>query len=183
VILRPLPDLAPANPAVAGAALDPDGTTRLVLDPDGLVAQARHATGTDVRPDTARPPILVVDDSLTTRMLEQSILESVGYTVDTASSAELALDKARDTRYGLFLVDVEMPGIDGFTLIERMRADADLRDIPAILVTSRAAPEDRRRGVEVGADGYVLKGEFDQTALLQRIGTLLVAPHADLAAR
>jgi two-component system chemotaxis sensor kinase CheA len=106
-------------------------------------------------------------------MLEQSILESAGYTVETASSAEEALDRARGRRYGLFLVDVEMPGIDGFTFVERIRADAALRDVPAILVTSRSAPEDLRRGELAGADGYVVKGEFDQTALLRRIRMLL----------
>lgn len=173
VILRQLPDLVSTGPTVAGASLDADGTPRLVLDPDGLVAQAGTLTAAVTPVAVAQLPILVVDDSVTTRMLEQSILESAGYTVETASSAEEALEQARDRRYGLILVDVEMPGIDGFTFIERIRSDAALRDIPAILVSSRAAPEDRRRGDEVGADGYVVKGEFDQTALLQRIRTLV----------
>ena len=84
-------------------------------------------------------------------MLEQSILESAGYDVDVATSAEEGLEKAHHARYGLFLVDVEMPGMDGFAFVERTRADAMLRSIPAILVTSRASPEDRRRGREVGA--------------------------------
>jgi two-component system chemotaxis sensor kinase CheA len=116
-----------------------------------------------------RAPILVIDDSLTTRMLERSILESAGYEVDVATSGEEGFEKARQKRYALFLVDIEMPGMDGFTFIERTRADPALRDIPAILVSSRSSPEDRRRGEEVGALDYMIKSEFDQGALLGRI--------------
>jgi two-component system chemotaxis sensor kinase CheA len=111
--------------------------------------------------------VLIIDDSLTTRMLEQSILESAGYEVEVASSAEEGLEKARTKEYGLFLVDVEMPGMDGFEFVSRTRADARLSSVPAILVTSRSAPEDRRRGEEVGARAYIVKGEFDQGYLLR----------------
>ena len=118
-------------------------------------------------------PVLIVDDSLTTRMLEQSILEAAGYTVDLAVSGEAALEQMRVRRYGLLLVDVEMPGMDGFALVEHLRREPAWREIPAILVTSRESPEDRRRGLAAGAQDYVIKGEFDQRRLLQRIGELL----------
>jgi two-component system, chemotaxis family, sensor kinase CheA len=173
IVLRPLPELCPASPMVAGATVDADGTPRLVLDPDGLVAVAMR-TGPEVAAAaTAQYPILVIDDSLTTRMLEQSILESAGYLVQVAESAEEGLERARRDRFALFLVDVEMPGMDGFTFIEHTQADPSLRDIPAILVTSRAAPEDRRRGQQVGARGYVVKSAFDQVELLDHIRTLM----------
>src|SRR6185295_908949 len=102
--------------------------------PDGLVAQVQRMpipTATADVEEAPVPPVLVVDDSLTTRMLEQGILEAAGYDVDVAASGEEALEKARRRAYGLMLVDVEMPGIDGFTVIERMRADAALHDLPA----------------------------------------------------
>jgi two-component system chemotaxis sensor kinase CheA len=170
IVVRPLPELAPADPVVAGASLDGDGNPQLVLDPEVLV-EARPVI---VRvPTRARVKILVIDDSLTTRMLEQSILESAGYEVDLATSAEEGLERATATRYALFLVDVEMPGMDGFSFIERTRRDPVLREVPAILVTSRDAPEDRARGREVGASGYVIKGEFDQVALLDQIARLV----------
>jgi two-component system chemotaxis sensor kinase CheA len=170
IVVRPLPDLAPADPVVAGASFNADGNPQLVLDPDRLV-DARPLRA----PAIARPRVrvLVVDDSLTTRMLEQSILESAGYEVDLAVSAEDGLERARQARYALFLVDVEMPGMDGFEFIERTRRDPELRDIPAILVTSRASAEDRARGRDVGARGYVVKGEFDQVALLDQIAGLV----------
>jgi two-component system chemotaxis sensor kinase CheA len=173
VILRALPDCTPSDPVVAGATLDAEGHPQLVLDPQGLVefiARAGSALAAVPRPSA---PILVIDDSLTTRMLEQSILESAGYEVDLATSGEDALERARKRRYGLFLVDVEMPGMDGFTFIERARADPILRDIPAVLVTSRASPEDRLRGSSAGARAYIVKGEFDQTELLEQIRILV----------
>jgi two-component system, chemotaxis family, sensor kinase CheA len=173
IVLRPLPDLCPADAVVAGAMIDGDGNPRLVLDPDGLVAAAQRAEPIAAVAVVAHAPILVIDDSLTTRMLEQSILESAGYDVEVAVSAEEGLDRARRERFALFLVDVEMPGMDGFSFIERTQADPTLRDVPAILVTSRNAPDDLRRGEEVGARGYIIKSEFNQGELLERIRSLV----------
>jgi two-component system, chemotaxis family, sensor kinase CheA len=172
-VVRPLPDLAPAETIVAGALFDAEGNPQLVLSPEGLIEEAQRPDMAEPAPEQAHHPVLVIDDSLTTRMLEQSILESAGYEVDLAASAEDALEIARRKRYALFLVDVEMPGMDGFTFVERVRADPALRDIPAVLVTSRAAPEDRRRGRDAGARGYIVKGEFDQAELLGMIRPLI----------
>jgi two-component system, chemotaxis family, sensor kinase CheA len=176
LVARPLPDLAPAAPVIGSVAIDLDGNPRLVLDPHGLVAEARRGHGLPVSgPASAAPalPILVVDDSLTTRMLERSILESAGYEVDLAASGEEGLEKARSRRYGLFLTDIDMPGIDGFTFVAETRADPELAGVPAILVSSRSSAEDRRRGADVGASAYVVKGEFDQEELLGHIRRLI----------
>jgi two-component system chemotaxis sensor kinase CheA len=158
---------------IAGAALDAVGDPLVIVDPDRLVAGAREASRTAPEPAPVRPRVLVIDDSLTTRMLEQSILESAGYEVTVATSGEEGLQLARASRHALCLVDVEMPGMDGFAFVERIRADAALKDLPAILVTSRSAPEDRQRGLDVGAQAYIVKGEFDQGVLLDRIKVLV----------
>jgi two-component system chemotaxis sensor kinase CheA len=173
IVMRPLPDLAPASPIVSGTTLDAQGNPQLVLDPDGLFAAAQAAGAAASEPAKRSAPVLVIDDSLTTRMLEQGILESAGYEVDVAVSAEAGLERARLKRYGLFLVDVEMPGMDGFGFVERIRADPALHDIPAVLVTSRNAPEDLQRGRDIGAHGYIVKSEFDQAALLSLIRPLI----------
>jgi len=173
VLVRALPRLAPSEAVVGGVWLDAAGHPQIVLDADRLVTAARDAETDGPAARDSLPPILVVDDSLTTRMLEQSILESAGYTVELASSGEEALEKARRRRYGLFLVDIEMPGMDGFALVERLRAEPSLRDLPSILVTSRSSPEDRRRGEQAGARGYMAKSEFDQAELLERIRSLV----------
>jgi two-component system chemotaxis sensor kinase CheA len=176
IVLRPLPKLAGPTQFAAGASFDVEGNPQLVLDPRGLV-DAAHTAPRDSRfsepSERRKAPILVIDDSLTTRMLEQSILESAGYEVDLATSAEEGLSKARVSSYGLFLVDVEMPGMDGFEFVSQTRSDVVLRAIPSILVTSRDAPQDRRRGEEVGARAYIVKREFDQGHLLRVIRQLI----------
>lgn len=174
VIVRPLPPLAVADVVVAGACLNEGGDPQLVLDPQGLVATASlgRAPLGEMTP-AKRPVVLIIDDSLTTRMLEQSILESAGYEVEVATSGEEALEKARAKQYGLFLVDVEMPGMDGFEFVSRTQADARLSAIPSILVTSRSAVEDRRRGEQAGARAYIVKGEFDQGYLLRMTRELM----------
>lgn len=174
VLVRNLPVHAAIDPVVSGAAMDDAGTPLLVLAPPALVRMA--ATATPLVADPIRPtlpPLLVIDDSLTTRMLEQSILESAGYEVDLAVSGEDALQKAAQRRYGLFIVDVEMPGMNGFEFIAQASSSAQLREIPSILVTSLASPDDKRRGKEVGARAYIVKSEFDQAQLLETIRRLL----------
>jgi two-component system chemotaxis sensor kinase CheA len=173
IVVRALPELALLASIVAGASFDADGNPRLVLGPEGLVRTARKILALPRSVPTRRAPILVIDDSLTTRMLEQSILESAGYEVDLAISGEEALEKARSRSYALFLVDVEMPGMDGFEFIELAAKDPALRDIPAILVTSRASAQDLERGIAVGARAHIEKKEFNQSDLLQRIRKLV----------
>ncbi len=174
VVVRPFPPLAVAEVIVTGASLNAEGDPQLVLDPEGLVAMAclGHAPLPELS-QAKRASVLVIDDSLTTRMLEQSILESAGYEVEVATSGEEALEKARAKQYGLFLVDVEMPGMDGFEFVSRTQADARLSAVPSILVTSRSAVEDRRRGEQVGARAYIAKGEFDQGYLLRMTRELI----------
>jgi two-component system chemotaxis sensor kinase CheA len=108
-------------------------------------------------------------------MLESSILESAGFDVAMASSAEEGLEMAARRAYGLILVDVEMPGMDGFGFLERIQADPALRHIPCMLVTSRDAPEDRRRGSQAGARGHIVKSEFDQADFLGRVRELVLS--------
>lgn len=172
IVLRPLPALAPADPIVLGMHLDAEGNPRIVLDPEEL-ATLRHHSQSAAATTQAPLPILIVDDSLTTRMLESSILESAGFTVELAASAEEGLEMAQRNNYALFLVDVEMPGMDGFAFVERTRADPALCNVPSILVTSRNAPEDRQRGLAAGARAYIVKGEFDQIDFLQRVTELV----------
>jgi two-component system, chemotaxis family, sensor kinase CheA len=170
IVVRPLSTITQADPVVAGATLGTEGDPQLVLDPQALVTAACRGgipVQEAITPQLSR--VLVIDDSLTTRMLEQNILESAGYEVDIATSAEEALGKARGKPYALFLCDVEMPGMNGFEFVSCIRSDPILQKVPAILVTSRNEAADRRRGEEVGAHAYIVKGEFNQGYLLQRV--------------
>jgi two-component system chemotaxis sensor kinase CheA len=173
IVVRGIPELALLEAVVLGVSFDAESNPQLVLSPEGVVRAARRPARSPRVAARRRAPILVVDDSLTTRMLEQSILESAGYEVDLAVSGEEGMEKARLRKYALFLVDVEMPGMDGFTFIERTRSDPELREVPAILVTSRASAEDVQRGRAVGALAHIEKREFNQTDLLERIRKLV----------
>ena len=106
-------------------------------------------------------------------MLEQGILETAGYEVDTASSGEEALEKARRRRYGVFIVDVEMPGMDGFTFIQTARAEPSLGGHPVHrgdLARLGGRPGPRRR---LGATAYIVKSAFDEVLLLKTIRELV----------
>ncbi len=173
VIVRSIPLGTPIDPIVWGMALDARGTPYPVVEPTALVAAVNRAARVRPAAPVKRLPILVVDDSLTTRMLEQSILESAGYEVDLAVSGEDALSKLAHNSYAMMLTDVEMPGMDGFALVAELRARPAFAKLPAVLVTSRDAAEDRQRGRDVGAQGYVVKGRFDQGELLSLIKKLV----------
>lgn len=174
VVVRTLPEHVGVNSVIAGAAYDEAGALNLVLAPTALVELAQGQTEAPALPaEQPMPPILVVDDSLTTRMLEQAILESAGFEVDLATSAEEALEMAHRRSYGIFVVDVEMPGMNGFEFVATARGDPRLSHIPAILVTSRAEPADKARGAAVGACAYIVKSEFNQVDLLGVIRRML----------
>lgn len=175
VVLHALPEFLQAEPFLLGAAVDAGGGVLPILDP--LLAEAALDEHLRRLPESSAQlqplPILVVDDSLTTRMLEKSIFEMEGYRVELAGSAEEALAMTSGQRFGLFLVDVELPGMDGFAFVETIGHDPALRDIPAILVTSKGSPEDRARGLKAGAREYVVKSEFDQRLLIRRVKELI----------
>lgn len=177
VVVRPLPWAAGKPLGVAGAALDVEGVSHLVLDPRGLLSILQRHAGVAPEPAPLKHvrrslPILVIDDSLTTRMLEQSILQTAGFEVDVATSAEEGLGMAGARQYGLFVVDVEMPGMNGFEFTQCTRTDARFQHIPVILVTSLSSEADQQRGRQAGAAAYVIKGQFDQDHFLNQVRTL-----------
>lgn len=120
-----------------------------------------------------RPHILVVDDSMSTREIEKSILESYGYQVTLAVDGMDGLEKAGNSSYDLVISDIEMPHLDGFALTETLRKEKAYRETPIILVTSRDKDEDKKRGILAGADAYIVKGAFDQTALIDSVQRLI----------
>jgi two-component system chemotaxis sensor kinase CheA len=170
---------------VAGAVIADDGVPALVLDPDGLLerwlaAERGQGRGTGLgvlhsASQTKETTILVVDDSITTRTLEKSILEAQGYRVILGVDGLDGLEKLRAAEdvVDLVVADVEMPRMDGFSLLQAIRNDARFARLPFVLMTSRAAPEDVRKGLELGADAYITKQKFDQRELLATIGRLL----------
>jgi len=117
--------------------------------------------------------ILVVDDSITSRMLVKDILESAGYKIKTAVDGIEALTAIKSESFDLIISDIEMPRMNGFTLTEKIRKDEKLSHLPVILVTGLASREDREKGIESGANAYIVKSNFNQTNLLEIIKRLI----------
>lgn len=117
--------------------------------------------------------ILVVDDSLTTRSLEKGILEAHGYNVQIAVDGLQALEKLRMEPVDLVISDVMMPRLTGFQLLEQMKKNPELKDIPVILVTSLETREEQEKGLALGADAYIVKRKFDQKELLSTVRQIL----------
>jgi two-component system chemotaxis sensor kinase CheA len=180
VVIKALNPVLPSVPAVAGASVEPDGSILLVLDPPGLIHRARQISRT-VGPTTSSPggapieqrSILVVDDALTVRELQRSILERAGFDVRVAADGVQAMATLAEGPSDLVLTDIEMPNMDGFALTEAIRAHPTLTNIPVLILSSRSSDTDRQRGLDVGADGYIIKSGFDEASLLSAVNRLL----------
>jgi two-component system, chemotaxis family, sensor kinase CheA len=132
----------------------------------------RNETGTVL---TAAPAnsILIVDDSITSRILLKDILESSGYKVTSAIDGLEALTILKTGRFDAVVSDVEMPRMNGFELTKSIRADEKLSGLPVLLVTALASREDREKGIDAGANAYIIKSDFDQSNLLETIKKLI----------
>ena len=175
VLLKPLTGRIRRAGLVVGASLLADGDLALVLDAAALVRVARPAaSGSFERPVDARPHLLVVDDSITTRQLIRVMLEAAGYEVSVAADGSQAWQLlAQHPSIALVVSDIEMPRMDGFQLLARMRASSRTARLPVELVTALTSEDDRQRALELGASAYMTKSTFDQTRLVQKIQELL----------
>lgn len=168
----------------AGATVLGDGRVVLILNIGDLIKLAARGKRSSifealnqsevVATSHSRQRVLVVDDSITTRTLEKNILEAAGYSVEVATDGaeawEMICSKAVPN---LVIADITMPRMDGFELTRRVKGDEKTAGVPVILVTSLDSPKDKAQGIEAGADAYIVKSQFDQTALLETIEQLL----------
>ncbi|WPB80193.1 response regulator [Archangium violaceum] len=176
-VSRPLPSSVPPLPLVAGASFDEQGVPLLLLDAAGLVRLVHSGSsgGVPKARITQKHLILVVDDSVTTRMLEKSILEAAGYQVELAASGEEGLEKIQRGGHALLIVDVEMPGMTGLDVTRRIRSMPALQGLPILMVSSLATDEDKRRGRDAGVSAYIVKGEFQQHSYLDTVARLIAS--------
>jgi two-component system chemotaxis sensor kinase CheA len=164
----------------SAAAVLPTGKVALLLSASEVVREALGRTpeavlaaALAVAAPERRKRLLLVEDSVTTRALERSILEAAGYDVIAAADGAEAWEELQAQGADLVVADVEMPRMDGIALTEAIRSSKRFRDLPVILVTAMESDRDRGRGIEAGADAYILKSTFDQRKLLETIGQLL----------
>lgn len=177
MVVKPLPPHLKNLRMVSGVTIGERDSIINVLHVPELIRQAREITDPQrIRPaarEDQAATVLVVDDSINTREIEKSILEAYGYAVVTAEDGEDAFGKTRKTLFDLVITDVEMPRLDGFSLTERLRADERYRAVPIVIVTSREKEEDKKRGILVGANAYIVKGAFDQSNLIDTVRSLI----------
>jgi chemotaxis protein histidine kinase CheA len=194
VVVKELGAFLGRLPTVAGATIDGDGSVVLVLDVRELAVRQLAMGGTaGAAPTTAttaprrtaggqavpaqraagRPTVLVVEDSVGVRELQRVILEGAGYHVLTAVDGLDGASRLQEAPVDLVLSDVEMPGMDGFTLTRTLRATRGWEDVPVVIMTSRGDEADQRAGLDAGASAYLLKSEFDQAELIDTVRRLL----------
>jgi two-component system chemotaxis sensor kinase CheA len=170
---------------LAGATIMGSGEVTLILNASDLIKLATRsaserrsildAAAEAASPMTTRPSrrILIVDDSITTRTLEKNILEAAGYTIQIATDGLEALSAMAAGVPDLVISDIAMPRLNGFGLTQRLKSDERTANVPVILVTSLDSAEDKARGIEAGADAYIVKSRFDQGNLLETIEQLI----------
>ena len=166
---------------VAGATILGDGQLVIVLNANDLIQSIQDTPSAAVSPPITiqkihKRHVLVVDDSITTRMLEKNILENAGYAVSTMTDGQEAWEFIRSHEketIDLVIADISMPNMDGFMLTHSIKEDPRFAQIPVILVTSLESPQDKLRGLEAGAEAYMTKKYFDQRDLLEMMDRLV----------
>jgi two-component system chemotaxis sensor kinase CheA len=164
---------------IAGVTVLESGKPVPILNVTDLINSARScgvalpAHSAPAKPLQARKRILVVEDSITSRMLVKGILESAGFEVRIAVDGVEAFTLLREHSFDLVVSDVEMPRMDGFDLAARIRADKRLCDLPVVLVTALESRQERERGIDAGASAYIIKSSFDQSNLLEAVRRLV----------
>ena len=184
LVVQPLdPRLGKVRDIAAGALLD-NGEPVLIVDVDDLLrsidslVSGGQLTRLPDTPQAAAPrawraQVLVVDDSLTVRELERKLLEARGYAVTIAVDGMDAWNTLRSAPFDLVVTDVDMPRMDGIELVAMIKRDPALSAVPVLIVSYKDRPEDRRRGLDAGADYYLAKSSFHDTALIDAVRDLI----------
>lgn len=164
---------------IAGATMLGNGKVVSILNVSDLMKSAiktsvsLRAAAQEEKLEAKQKSILVVEDSITSRTLLKNILESAGYIVRTAVDGLDALASLKTEDVDLVVSDVDMPRMNGFDLTSKIRGDKKLEEKPVVLVTALESREDRERGIDVGANAYIVKSSFDQSNLLEVIHRLV----------
>lgn len=184
LVVRPLDPRLGKIKDVSAAALLEDGAPVLIVDVEDLIRSMEKLAEAD-RLDKVgggaggearqRKRVLVVDDSLTVRELERKLLDRQGYRVEVAVDGMDGWNMLRGSRFDLVITDIDMPRMDGIELVTNIRKDSALRSLPVMVVSYKDREEDRRRGLEAGADYYLTKSSFQDDTLMQAVADLIGA--------
>lgn len=180
IVIKPLQAPLSNSSFFAGGTLAANGKVILVLNTNTLIDMALHTQTVhrvnvqdDSQQEKIKPKILVVDDSITTRTMEKNVLEYKNYDVMTAVNGKEAWDLLQKENFSLLITDASMPVMDGFTLTEKVKQSPSLSKLPVIIVTSLDSPAEKKRGIDAGANAYVVKNEFESDALIKIVEQLI----------
>jgi len=164
---------------IAGTTILGTGKLVAILNVSDLLKSAVKVTPSPIRKiqiqeeKDLKKSILVVEDSITSRTLLKNILTTAGYEVKATVDGLDAFTALRTEDFDLVVSDIEMPRMNGFDLVSRIRNNKKTAELPVILVTGLESREDRERGIDVGANAYIVKRSFDQSNLLEVIKKLI----------
>lgn len=179
VVLKPQSKILKKVRNVSGTTILGTGEICMILSPHDIIKSVRRRELSVVQelPDSdaekKKKTVLAAEDSLTTRTQMKRILEGAGYEVITAVDGMDAFSKLSTRDFDALITDILMPNMDGLTLTAKIREDRKFSEMPIILVTSLALDEDRKRGVEAGANAYITKPGFDQKVFLDTLKRLV----------
>jgi two-component system sensor histidine kinase and response regulator WspE len=183
LVVQPLDPRLGKIKDIAAAAVMEDGAPLLIVDVEDMVrsveklisggrlSKVHRATAADEA--TPRKRVLVVDDSLTVRELERKLLASRGYEVEVAVDGMDGWNAVRTGHFNLVVSDIDMPRMDGIELVTLIKKEPSLKSLPVMIVSYKDREEDRRRGLDAGADYYLTKGSFHDETLLQAVVDLI----------
>ncbi|CAM3744674.1 two-component system, chemotaxis family, sensor histidine kinase and response regulator WspE [Pseudomonas synxantha] len=183
LVVLPLDDrLGKVQDISAGALLD-DGSVVLIVDVEDMLRSVdkllntgrleRIARRSQQASEAPRKRVLVVDDSLTVRELQRKLLLNRGYEVAVAVDGMDGWNALRSEDFDLLITDIDMPRMDGIELVTLLRRDSRLQSLPVMVVSYKDREEDRRRGLDAGADYYLAKASFHDDALLDAVVELI----------
>lgn len=164
---------------IAGASILGSGKVVPILNISDLLKSALKISASSLSmakkeaKSVTQRSILIAEDSITSRTLLKNILESAGYRVRATVDGVDALTALRSEEFDLVVSDIEMPRMNGFDLVQKIRSEKKTAELPVVLVTALESREDRERGIDVGANAYIVKRSFDQSNLLEVIEKLI----------
>lgn len=179
LVVKELPKWLREQRHFSGATILGNGRIVLILELHAVFQSATQSEAlrapVAIKEGMKKSPasILVVEDSFVTGEMERTILQGAGYRAEIACDGIDALDMLRNKKYDLVVADVDMPRMDGYEMTARMRQEDRLREIPVVIVSACESSDDRRRGIDAGADAYIFKRDFDQNQLLEIIRRLV----------
>ena len=178
IVVKPVGPQISSIPGILGGTIAADGQVMIILDMGPLIRRGLERAVQPpepvvaVREESRQPVVMVVDDSITMRKVTSRVLENHSLEVMTAQDGVDAIEKLHERVPDLMLLDIEMPRMDGYQLLEHVRADARLRHVPVIMITSRAGQKHRKKARQAGANAYLTK-PYQEAELIEQVAAVL----------